>query len=90
MSPFMNGSAHAGVDPTAARRPLDAVEVHSDNVKYTDDHIIASYEQAKSHVEVKDGKYHVKPYTKSYAFKTERKVPKTGSVHPTDQRIMLC
>lgn len=82
MSPSMNGNgngtAHAPVDATAARRPLDAIEVHSDNVRYTPDHITASYVQSKSLVEVVDGKYHVKPYTVPYEFKTERKVPKTG------------
>lgn len=66
------------VDPTAARRPAEAVTVNSPNLTYTDNEMIAKYIFHATEV-VKDGdRYKVKPVEKSFEFKTDRKVPKTG------------
>lgn len=68
------------VDPTAARRPAEAVTVDSPNLSYSDDAMIAKYIFHATEV-VKDGdRYRVKPVEKSFEFKTERKVSKTGLV----------
>jgi myo-inositol-1-phosphate synthase len=67
------------VDPTSARRPVEPVQVQSDNVTYTREHITAQYTHHKSQVvKGSDGSYRVQPVEQVYEFKTERKVPKTG------------
>ncbi|BGP18732.1 Myo-inositol-1-phosphate synthase [Rhodosporidiobolus nylandii] len=79
-----NGHAHPAqpVDPTAARRPVGAVEVDSPNLTYTDDALLAKYtfhSATVDKVETPNGlKYQVKPVERELEFKTERKVPKTG------------
>jgi myo-inositol-1-phosphate synthase len=80
-----NGNGHSNgshavpiVDPTSVKRPSDSVKVNAPNVKYTADHIEAKYDYHSTKVQVVDGKYEVTPETKTYEFKTERKVPKTG------------
>ena len=79
-----NGHSHAIpiVDPTAARRDPEPIRVNSSNVTYSDEHITAKYSYNSTSVKVQDGKYEVTPLNKEYTFKTQRKVPKTGSVYP--------
>lgn len=71
------------VDPTAARRPVESIEVESDNLTYSDDALLAQYTfhstaVNKSVDENGQAKYKVKPVEKHLEFRTERKVPKTG------------
>ncbi|KAG0151429.1 hypothetical protein CROQUDRAFT_667978 [Cronartium quercuum f. sp. fusiforme G11] len=67
------------IDPTAMRRPVDAVHVESQQTEYSDTHIYSTYEHQNASVKrTVDGKYHVIPIKETIEFKTERKVPKTG------------
>lgn len=72
------------IDPTAARRPVGAVEVNSENLTYTEESLYAKYSFHSTNVkkvETEGGvKYEVKPVERLLEFKTERKVPKTGCV----------
>lgn len=70
-------------DPTAARRPVEPIQVHSDNLKYSEDELLAKYTFHSSNVKKSTDsngqvKYEVKPVEKELEFKTLRKVPKTG------------
>jgi myo-inositol-1-phosphate synthase len=68
------------VHPTAARRPY-SIQVQSENTTYTDEHIFAKFNDRGASVELgSDGSYKVTPTVKSYEFRTETKVPKTGYV----------
>ena len=53
--------------------------VHSDKVKYTDDHIIAQADYTVTEVEVNaEGNFEARPKSTAFTFKTDRKVPKVG------------
>jgi len=70
-------------DPTSARRPVEPIQVHSDNLKYSEDELLAKYTFHSSNVKKSTDangqvKYEVKPVEKELEFKTLRKVPKTG------------
>lgn len=68
------------IHPTAARRPY-SIQVTSENTSYTDDHIIAKFhDRGADVVSLPDGQLKVTQTIKTYEFKTERKVPKTGLV----------
>jgi myo-inositol-1-phosphate synthase len=74
----------AVVDPTAARRRVESVRINSPLVAYTQEHIISSYTyHGADVVRTANGGYDVHPTAKTLEFMTERKVPKTGSVHLT-------
>ncbi|KAK4050764.1 Myo-inositol-1-phosphate synthase [Microbotryomycetes sp. JL221] len=66
------------VDPTSARRPVESVEVESDNLTYTDEALLAKYVYHSNQVKKQGDKYKVKPVEQTFEFKTMRKVPKTG------------
>ena len=71
------------VDPTAARRPVESIQVESDYLTYSDDALHAQYTFHSTAVkktvdENGQQKYQVKPVEKHLEFRTERKVPKTG------------
>ena len=58
---------------------LDALNVDSPNVQYTDDHITSSYVYDTTELECsEDGKFTVRPREQSVQFQTARKVPKVG------------
>ncbi|BGP57290.1 hypothetical protein JCM8202_002867 [Rhodotorula sphaerocarpa] len=91
-----NGAAHSAaddlhngaipaqpVDPTSARRPVESIQVESDNLTYSDDALHAQYTFHSTAVDKSvdqngQAKYKVKPVEKHLEFRTERKVPKTG------------
>jgi len=53
--------------------------VHSDKVKYTEDHIIAQADYTVTEVEVNaEGNFEARPTSTAFTFKTDRKVPKVG------------
>jgi len=53
--------------------------VHSDKVKYTEDHIIARADYTVTEVEVNaEGNFEARPTSTAFTFKTDRKVPKVG------------
>ncbi|KAM0748751.1 inositol-3-phosphate synthase [Meredithblackwellia eburnea MCA 4105] len=68
------------VDPTAARRPAEAITVDSQNLKYTDDgFMVADYTFHSTTVKkLEGGKFAVKPTEKKFELRTDRNVPKTG------------
>jgi len=66
------------IDPTAARRAVEPVQVDSPNLVYTDEAILANYTLHTSQVDKVGAQYKVKAVEKHFNFKTERKVPKTG------------
>lgn len=69
------------VDPTAERRPVESITVESPNLVYTDAALLAKYTFHSTQVQREEGgRFTVKPVEKVLQFKTERKVPKTGSV----------
>ncbi|GAA6013649.1 hypothetical protein JCM10207_004802 [Rhodosporidiobolus poonsookiae] len=82
--PVLGGSIPAQpVDPTAERRLVEAVEVDSPHLTYTDEALLARYtfhSASVNKVTTAEGqtKYKVTPVEKQLEFKTERKVPKTG------------
>lgn len=68
------------VHPTSERRPY-LIEVASENTSYTDDAIISKFHDRGASVEtLPNGQLKVTPTVNSYEFKTQKKVPKTGSV----------
>lgn len=73
-----NSAAVAIVDPTAARRPVESVQVESPNLTYTDDALLAKYTFHSAQVKKEGDKYKVKPVEQPFELKTLRKVPKTG------------
>ncbi|SGY62987.1 BQ5605_C007g04763 [Microbotryum silenes-dioicae] len=73
-----NSAAIPIVDPTAARRPVEGVQVESENLTYTDEALIAKYSFHSSVVKKVGERYQVKPVVKELELKTLRKVPKTG------------
>ncbi|SCZ89008.1 BZ3500_MvSof-1268-A1-R1_Chr1-1g00889 [Microbotryum saponariae] len=73
-----NAAAIPIVDPTAARRPVEGVQVESENLTYTDEALIAKYLFHSSVVKKVGERYQVKPVVKELELKTLRKVPKTG------------
>ena len=67
--------------PTAARRPLDAITVQSENTIYTDEHITSKFLNRGADVVVQEGgQYVIKPTVTPFEFRTQRNVPKTGYV----------
>lgn len=84
LAPLANGAiAQQPVDPTAARRPAESVQVESPNLTYTDEALLARYTFHSTSVDKQvDGqghvKYHARPVERQLEFKTGRKVPKTG------------
>ncbi|KAM0790873.1 Myo-inositol-1-phosphate synthase [Microbotryomycetes sp. NB124-2] len=75
-----NGSAAVAiVDPTAARRPVESVQVvDSPNLTYTEDALLAKYTFHSAQVKKEGDTYKVKPVEQPFELKTVRKVPKTG------------
>ena len=68
------------VHPTAARRPYPLV-VNSENTNYTEEHITSTFVNRGADVTTDaSGQVVVTPTAKSYQFRTERKVQKTGYV----------
>lgn len=74
------------IDPTAARRPVEAVTVESPNLTYTDEALLAKYTFHSAQVEKNGDSYKVKPVEQNFEFKTIRAVPKTGSVFVVSRR----
>lgn len=72
------------VNPTAVRHEqVESIKVNSPNVKYSEDAITSRYQYQNTHVEKNiksDGttEFTATPVNRTYEFKTERKVPKTG------------
>lgn len=66
------------IDPTAARRPTEAVTVDSPNLSYTDEALVAKYTFHSAEVKQDGQRYSVKPVEKNLELKTLRSVPKTG------------
>ncbi|KDQ56316.1 hypothetical protein JAAARDRAFT_158348 [Jaapia argillacea MUCL 33604] len=64
------------VHPTAARPA--SITVQSENVAYSDEHIVSKFFHRSADVVVSDGQYTVKPTVKPFEFQTTRKVSKTG------------
>ncbi|EPQ55235.1 Myo-inositol-1-phosphate synthase [Gloeophyllum trabeum ATCC 11539] len=64
------------VHPTAAR-PLP-ITVQSENVAYSDEHIVSKFFNRGSEAVFANGMYSVKPVSKPFEFQTTRKVSKTG------------
>ncbi|KAJ3040715.1 Myo-inositol-1-phosphate synthase [Rhizophlyctis rosea] len=58
--------------------PADLFQVQSENVTYTDEHILSRYVYRDSKVVRGDGRYTVVPTEKVYNFKTTRTVPRVG------------
>ncbi|KNC76882.1 inositol-3-phosphate synthase [Sphaeroforma arctica JP610] len=54
------------------------IEVDSENVEYTEEHITAKYLYTKNQVKVEENTVKVTPGFHKYTFQTERKVGKTG------------
>jgi len=52
--------------------------VESDNVEYSDEYITSNFVYQKSATRIEDGKVFVKPVSKNFNFRTERKVPRLG------------
>jgi myo-inositol-1-phosphate synthase len=79
-----NGHSQHQVDPTAAVRPVEPIKVHSPLTSYDEKYINAKYVHHSAEVVVVgDGNhktYEVKPIEKVWELRTDRKVPKTGSV----------
>ena len=68
------------VHPTAERRPY-SIQVASENTSYSDEFITAKYTDRGASVEkLSGGQLKVTPTTKTYEFKTQLKVPKTGYI----------
>lgn len=68
----------AEVHPTATRRPY-SIQVNSENVSYTEEHITSSFINRGASVTTgPNGQLTVIPTATSYAFQTARKVQKTG------------
>ncbi|KAJ6582693.1 hypothetical protein DFH09DRAFT_1439540 [Mycena vulgaris] len=65
------------VHPTSARRP-NSILVQSDNTRYTNDHITATFHNRGSTVDVSNGQLTVTPTIQSYELQTKRTVGKTG------------
>jgi myo-inositol-1-phosphate synthase len=66
------------VHATASRRPYN-IQVNSDNVSYTEEHITSTFVNRGASVTTgPNGQLTVTPTTTSYAFQTERTVQKTG------------
>jgi myo-inositol-1-phosphate synthase len=66
------------VHPTAARRSY-TIQVNSDNVFYTDEHITSSFVNRGASVTTgPNGQLSISPTATPYAFQTERNVQKTG------------
>ncbi|KAJ7183477.1 hypothetical protein C8R46DRAFT_1172942 [Mycena filopes] len=65
------------VHPTSMRRP-NAILVQSNNTRYTEEHITATYHNRGSTVDVSNGQFSVTPTVQSYEFQTKRSVGKTG------------
>ena len=66
------------VHPTAARRPY-GIQVASENTSYSDEFITSKYNDRGAAVEtLPNGQVKVTPTVKSYEFRTQRRVPKTG------------
>jgi len=68
----------AHVAAAQTRDFVQAFEVVSPDVTYTEDHITSKYAYDHTMVETKDGKTTVHPATQDFEFQTERKMPKTG------------
>ncbi|KZT21122.1 Myo-inositol-1-phosphate synthase [Neolentinus lepideus HHB14362 ss-1] len=64
------------VHPTAAR-PVP-IAVQSENVSYSDEHIVSKFFNRGSEAVFANGQYSVKPTIKPFEFQTTRKVSKTG------------
>jgi hypothetical protein len=54
------------------------VQVTSDNIIYSNDHILSKYTYENAIVSKEAGKLHVKPTKTQYEFKTETNLPKIG------------
>ncbi|KAJ7809217.1 hypothetical protein B0H13DRAFT_2150500 [Mycena leptocephala] len=65
------------VHPTSARRP-NPILVQSDNTRYSDEHITATFHNRGSAVDVSNGQFTITPTVQSYEFQTKRTVGKTG------------
>ena len=66
--------------PTAVRRP-HPIKVQSENTVYTEEFITSKFvDRGASVTTSPNGDFIVNPSAKTYEFRTERKVPKTGCV----------
>jgi myo-inositol-1-phosphate synthase len=75
----INTPADVEVHPTAARADVPIV-VESARTVYTDEYITSTFDYHGQTVTKDGGVLRVKPTKKVFEFRTERKVPKTGSV----------
>jgi len=57
---------------------VDKFQVVSPNVTYTDDEIVSQYDYQTTDVSVDKGMATVKPVSRKFTFKTDRRVPKLG------------
>ena len=60
------------------------VQVSSDNITYSSDHILSKYIYENAIVTKDDGKFVVKPTKTQYEFKTETTLPRLGYTSPVD------
>ena len=70
-------TAAGGVHPTATRVETPII-VESERTKYTEEYITSAFDYHGQTVTNEDGVYKVRPTKKTFEFRTERKVPRTG------------
>jgi myo-inositol-1-phosphate synthase len=76
------GTSHEDAAPVRGTTGRTIVHAVSDNIAYTDDHILSKYVYENAHVSKIHGKLVVTPTKTQYEFKTNTRVPKVGYMSP--------